>query len=1616
MKKIVLVLLCLFGCPVFAQNWIPFIRVAEKQKQMELQDLNINIDIMGNIATTTYDMTFFNPNDKVLEGEMIFPMTDNQSVVAMALDINGKMRAASAVDKVDARRIFEEQVRRGIDPALIEKVAGNQYKMRIYPFNPKGTRRIQITTEETLMVKNGEMPLFVPLTYNKKLNTFAIKVNVRQKMSGLPKVVTDLIDFVFKNEQQHVFASYEKKDYLLKNALTFILPAPDKEIVYTGKADDKSYFYSNVLIEKSQQEKVAPKKVAVVWDVSLSGKDRDIEKEQELLSNYLKKIENLEVELITFNLTEDKGKHFSIINGNTDDLFKEIKELHYDGATSLEKLNLSQIQADEILLFTDGIATLGGKVIKAGKSPVYVIGSAKVSEKAMLSDMANKTLARYIDLNKLTVQEGLKHLLNKPLRLIAYKTPENVQEIYPLPSAVVEEDFTFTGIYDGKETEIELQFGYDDKNIIQTKKVKISTVQDNSLIARQWATFKAKELELDAKNNRSKIVQLGKDFSILTEYTSFLVLDTLSDYLRYKVAPKDPELLADYNRLVAEDIKRTKYEEEKEKRQAIVDTLRMVKNVKKWWRKEFKPKPPEAPKEPRDFMKDPQEIDIHNGLSNGVLYEKNGSVLGYLDSDGNIVGRRVSSFNHDGRLAFYDNTKTQQEQITTEIKLKKWSPNTPYIKELRKVSDADVYSTYLKLRDTYKDMPAFYFDVSDEFASRHMIDKATLVLTNLLEIQEIDVELLRVAGQKLQAYKQYEMAEILFKEVIDWETAEPQGYRDLAILYEVSGQYQKALDEELFILSKKWGEFNHIKREVFLEMNSLIARHKELNLSAVDANLIFNMPVDLRITMGWSSRDKNVGLSVTDPFHQRNNEYYIYNGAKHMSSAWRFGPESYMIKHAIEGKYEIQAQDSYWDSRQGVVLPTFVWVDVYTHFGQKDQKHERTLIRMDEVKDDELGSVSFSAKQCSKEKPLRYLKTCTSCNDDRKLFMGEEDCAKCPNRKMFGDFCIKTCPADQPMQSSVGNCYECNNEKALHLTEEECKKCPNREMKFDYCVLAEYSCPKDKPLREGVVTCQSCDYEKSMIVSEEDCAKCPNREMVGKYCALKQCPADKPLQLANGVCSDCNLISSDIVAPEDCAKCPNREMRGKYCVRKECTSDMPIQDKKGVCHKCDELQTIYDVEKSECDKCSNRSQFDNRCILQCSGEKPLQSNSGECYSCDLKWEIITTEAECLKCPNREYDDGKCIKKTCSNDKEIEGKDGECYKCDYERRIHTYKEECNKCSNRYMKGEFCVTSCKEKNQIQDTQGLCYDCDEETKIDVDEKTCKKCPNRIFKNGHCMLPCPKDKPLMDPSGYCYSCDAEEDVETDKTSCNQCSNRKYNGKYCRAACDNYEPMQDVNGSGRCYDCDYEEGLEIPKSECDRCSNREMVGTRCYEKCPNYAPLVDEKGNCYTCELEKEVSRDYDNDVVTESLGEGKTTYSFSLTALRNMDYISDTEWAGFDKIKAPRKNCDKCPNLFYKDGYCITKHPKGVFMLDMQTEKYFSCSVKMSLNVPKEECDKCPNREMIGDVCMLKECPLTEPLQIFDGSCFSCATKTALIIPEKECQKCPNRIMQGKYCVLKK
>ncbi len=121
-----------------------------KLKPMEMQAFDADIRVRGHLATTTIEMTFYNPNSRVLEGELVFPLGEGQTIAGYALEVSGKMRQAVVVEKQKGREVFEDVVRRGVDPGLAEITKGNVFRTRVYPLPPMGTKRVTVSFEQEL--------------------------------------------------------------------------------------------------------------------------------------------------------------------------------------------------------------------------------------------------------------------------------------------------------------------------------------------------------------------------------------------------------------------------------------------------------------------------------------------------------------------------------------------------------------------------------------------------------------------------------------------------------------------------------------------------------------------------------------------------------------------------------------------------------------------------------------------------------------------------------------------------------------------------------------------------------------------------------------------------------------------------------------------------------------------------------------------------------------------------------------------------------------------------------------------------------------------------------------------------------------------------------------------------------------------------------------------------------------------------------------------------------------------------------------------------------------------------------------------------------------------------
>jgi tetratricopeptide (TPR) repeat protein len=284
------------------------------------------------------------------------------------------------------------------------------------------------------------------------------------------------------------------------------------------------------------------------------------------------------------------------------------------------------------------------------------------------------------------------------------------------------------------------------------------------------------------------------------------------------------------------------------------------------------------------------------------------------------------------------------------------------MKILKKSKDDELYRDYLKLKDGYEDQPSFYFDVTDEFIRRKMNDKAVVILSNIAEMKLDNAELLRTVANKLMELGEYQYAVDMFEKIVKLRGEHPQSYRDLALAYQANKEYQKSLDAFYKVMTTMWSRFNSVKQIVFVEMNNLIALSPKLDVSKINKNLIFAMPVDVRVVLGWSTDNTDMDIHVKDPYDETayyGNRLTRIGGRVSQDITDGFGPEEFMLKKAVNGDYEIST-NNFGDRRQSISGPTVLYLDIFTFYGTKKQTHQRILVRTENVKENNMiGTVNF---------------------------------------------------------------------------------------------------------------------------------------------------------------------------------------------------------------------------------------------------------------------------------------------------------------------------------------------------------------------------------------------------------------------------------------------------------------------------------------------------------------------------------------------------------------------------------------------------------------------------------------------------------------------------------
>ncbi|AMP05632.1 VIT domain-containing protein [Collimonas pratensis] len=935
------------------------------EEPIALQSLHVSGEISGGMAQTTVQMVFFNPNRRLLEGQLQFPLLDGQQIVGFSLDIEGRQRPAVPVEKAKGRQIFEAIERRRVDPGLLEATQGNNFKLRIYPIPAGGTRTVEIRYVESLARQGKNWQYRLPLAYGDRMRDFDLTLNVHGAMAA-PQASGSLgaIGLVRTGEQYQMHVN--KSGFAASGMLNLLIPASEKPQTYTQVRDDGTWFVTEIPVAETRTARSLPKVIGLLWDSSGSGAARDHDAEFTILDRYFKAAGNAEVRLTRLRDRPEPEQSFHIVNGNWSALRQILQNTAYDGASALSDWK-PEADVGEYLLVSDGLSNYGNAAFPklAAGQRLYALNSALAADASLLSAWAENTGGRLIQVSAQTTAAATQALLSDATHVEAL-TAAGASDLQIESHDAKNGILRIAGRLRNPEAQLTLTTRQNGRLLTTTIPLS-ATAPAHPLAAYLWAGYRLRELEGNRDVHRAEIRRIGQQFGLATRETSLIVLERLDDYVRYDVAPPQ-EYQAAFNQLKKlrdGDLRQTRSRH-------MENVLQQFQHKIAWWEKDFskddmpKPKkttpdalsgagrvraiiPPAAMTAPELASPAPVSAVAAPVIAPPAAAEP-------PPAPAPVASRQRFSegaANYSAKSVASSDAAPAMPEIS--VALQKWSANAPYIDRLKAASADTVYAIYLDEKPSYANSSAFFLDAADVLLEKGQRDLALRVLSNLAEMDLENRAVLRILGYRLLQAGAPALAIPVFEKVRQLAEEEPQSFRDLGLAYAANQQYQLAIDQLYEVVQRPWdARFPEIETIALAELNQIVATAGvALDTSRMDPRFLKNMPLDLRVVMTWDADNSDMDLWVTDP----NGEKCFYGyplthqgGRMSRDFTQGYGPEEFSLRKAKPGKYKIEA-NYFGNSQQLIAGDTTLQVKLTTAFGTPQQKEQMVTLRLKDRQD-----------------------------------------------------------------------------------------------------------------------------------------------------------------------------------------------------------------------------------------------------------------------------------------------------------------------------------------------------------------------------------------------------------------------------------------------------------------------------------------------------------------------------------------------------------------------------------------------------------------------------------------------------------------------------------------
>ncbi|HEY8226700.1 MAG TPA: VIT and VWA domain-containing protein [Pyrinomonadaceae bacterium] len=551
-----------------------FPRPINLPRALPIKSIKIDAAINSQLATTHVEQVFRNDTDATLEGTYLFPIPESASIVEFAIWDGDRRLVGEVRSREEARRIYDEIVRRKRDPGLLEYAGKDLFQASIFPIPPHSDKKLELTYTQVARADAGTVAYRYPLGIGRQITeigSVAGRVELQSK-EPLRNVYspTHVIDVKHNSDRQSIvsFESEPGKE------------AQDFQLFYTISKEDfgltllthrepgRDGYFLLMISPKNEwsEQEYSAKDVVFVLDTSGSmAEDDKMEKARSALLYGIRILRPQD----RFNVISFSGEEHLMESGliSADAAGRKrgeefVKALRPVGGTNINQSLLASLgqfaggERPKILVFvTDGLPTVGetnvNKIIdnvRGAKKPdvrLFTFGVGYNVNTALLDKLAaeNGGVADYVEPKEdLEVKvSSFFTKVNFPVLTSLQLEMAGVQTdlVYPrsLPDVFRGSQVTLIGRYRNQAELESVRLRLSGKSGGTTRSYTYDNLRfplretNNEYLPRLWATRRVGWLMEQIRTNgeqkelRDEVVDLGTRYGIVTPYTSYLALE-----------------------------------------------------------------------------------------------------------------------------------------------------------------------------------------------------------------------------------------------------------------------------------------------------------------------------------------------------------------------------------------------------------------------------------------------------------------------------------------------------------------------------------------------------------------------------------------------------------------------------------------------------------------------------------------------------------------------------------------------------------------------------------------------------------------------------------------------------------------------------------------------------------------------------------------------------------------------------------------------------------------------------------------------------------------------------------------------------------------------------------